>query len=794
MSRWAWRMLRREWRSQVLVTLLLFVTVVVAVCGGTTLYNVPRPADPRLGTAGAVYELDGQGRAGAMAADLDSLRRAFGTIDVIGHTPYRVPGLTEPVDYRAQAPHGAFTGQLLGIHRGRYPSGPGEAAVTAGVAKLLGLRLGGTIALDGHPRTIVGIAENPSDLADDFVLTAPSAGAPPRTESVFTRGSERGLESLHLSTVGQVAGQGPNTDHLVITTLVLGGATVLLLLVAFVAAAGFAVLAHRRLRQLGMLAAVGATGRHVRLTMAVTGLLVGGLAATAGTAAGLALWPAAASWLEPAVGHRIDRLDIPWPLIAAIMLLTVLMSTGSAWWPARAMSRLPVTQALSGRPPAPRPSHRPLLIAVLLLVAGLGFLAAGGKKHPPLIIAGTAATALAMLFAGPPAIKLLAAASSRAPVAMRLALRDLGRHQARSGAALAAISLALGIAAAIVVVTTGIQGSPAAGNLSDRQLLVRVARAGDPASLLPIRTDAELGALAGQVDQIAASLGQPAVIPLDMAYDPAAPPELGLQSSEPVHHAAELGIPRGEGGYSGLMAYVATPALLRLIGVDAAEVPPSTEVITTRSGSPVLIGNSRDLRQPPTAQLGRSSFTSLPDTLLTPAALGREHLVPIRAGWLLESDRPLTDQQRADARRLAAAAGLTVELRDGHRGVRTVRTGATAGGLLLALAVLAMTVGLIRGESAADLRTLTATGASAGIRRTLTAATAGGLALLGGVLGAACAGLGLVAVYRHDLSVFGRIPPIYPAVLLVGVPLVATAAGWLLAGREPAALARRMPD
>ena len=43
---------------------------------------------------------------------------------------------------------------------------------------------------------------------------------------------------------------------------------------------------------------------------------------------------------------------------------------------------------------------------------------------------------------------------------------------------------------------------------------------------------------------------------------------------------------------------------------------------------------------------------------------------------------------------------------------------ATGAGALLALAILAITVGLIRSESAGDLRTLTATGATATIRRT----------------------------------------------------------------------------
>jgi putative ABC transport system permease protein len=123
-----------------------------------------------------------------------------------------------------------------------------------------------------------------------------------------------------------------------------------------------------------------------------------------------------------------------------------------------------------------------------------------------------------------------------------------------------------------------------------------------------------------------------------------------------------------------------------------------------------------------------------------------------------------------------------------------VRASAAAGGLVVALAVLAMVVGLIRGEGAADLRTLTATGATAGIRRTLTAATAASLAVLGVLLGTVGAGLGLLAVYRQDLAVFGRIPAVYPLLFLLGVPLAAVVGGWLVAGKEPARIARRQAD
>ena len=69
-------------------------------------------------------------------------------------------------------------------------------------------------------------------------------------------------------------------------------ATVFLLLASLVAAAGFAVVAQRRLRQLGMLAAVGATQKHLRLVLLTNGAVVGTIAALIGTIAGLALWVA----------------------------------------------------------------------------------------------------------------------------------------------------------------------------------------------------------------------------------------------------------------------------------------------------------------------------------------------------------------------------------------------------------------------------------------------------------------------------------------------------------------------
>jgi putative ABC transport system permease protein len=241
--------------------------------------------------------------------------------------------------------------------------------------------------------------------------------------------------------------------------------------------------------------------------------------------------------------------------------------------------------------------------------------------------------------------------------------------------------------------------------------------------------------------------------------------------------------------------------VLRYLGIDPATIDPSTDFLVDRSvKTNDLIIPSMSSRKGLAVtnvqkiDVGRHLFGGetgrSPANFITLNGLRRRGWKQIPAGWLVESSRPLTSGQIADARDAAAKAGLTIEVRRKKNPPTEVMAIATAAGGILALAVLAITVGLIRGESAGDLRTLTATGATSGIRRTLTATTAGALALLGAVLGIAGAYLALIALYRDDLGYLGDVPVLYLALAVVGVPLAATAAGWLLAGREPPAIAR----
>jgi putative ABC transport system permease protein len=294
-------------------------------------------------------------------------------------------------------------------------------------------------------------------------------------------------------------------------------------------------------------------------------------------------------------------------------------------------------------------------------------------------------------------------------------------------------------------------------------------------------------------DAIAQALGNAGVLELDTAVDlntpvPAgAPPDAGQASL-----VRPITVKRGHGWTQVTTPYVATPAILAFYRVgDIA----TSDILTARQDlSGVQLGTGfKDNFHPATVGVSSQlpNYTSAPNTLITQSAMTRQRLTAEPVGWLVHAKQPLTAAQIADARHRAAAAGITVETRTGpDHSLQRLRNYATGAGVLVALGVLAMTVGLIRSETAGDLRTLTATGASGATRRTLNAATAGALALLGGILGTAAAYLALIAWHWHHIGYLNRPPYENLAVLILGLPLAAIVGAWLL-GRTPRTLARR---
>lgn len=790
MVRWAWRLFRREWRQQLLVLILLAVAVAATAAGVAVATNAIEEPQTTIVLAGSHPQL---------ATDVAALEERYGPVEVVAHQRIAVPGSVGAVDLRAQEPR---DWPNLGLVSGRYPAGAGEVAVTRKVAQLFGLQVGGAWDVNGRTREVVGVVENPQRLDERFALVVPGQADPPSSITIHIPG-EQSLRPFRLASGAPVgveitAARARSLAAAVILVI----STMGLLFVGLVAVAGFTVMAQRRLRALGMLKSLGATDRHVRLVMLANGAVVGSVAAVIGAGAGVAGWLLLAGRLETAMNHRIDRFDIPWWAVGAAMLLAVVTAVAAAWWPARAASRVAVVAALSGRPPRPQPAHRLAAAGAVLLAVGTTLLVYSKHTRAPFIVGGTIATTLAVLFVAPLAIRALGAAAGRAPVGVRLAVRDLARYQGRAGAAVGAIALAVGIAATIAVSAASAVAANAAtaGNLPADQILVYLS-AGGAEGPVPDRTAAQLQASQAAVDGIAAALGRADVVRLEAAANAAVNllPAIGNREGGKGTAALVRLEPLEDGGmrlHFVAPLYVATPALLSHYGINAATVDPAADILSARTdlaGAAITYGPRQTV--PPRLQtVALPVFSSGPSALLTTQALQRLGLQSQTVGWLVRAAHPLTEAQVDAARKAAAGAGLTIETRDSKASLTRLGQGATAAGMLLALGVLAMTVGLIRSETANDLRILTAAGATRAARRTVTGATAAALALAGAALGTAGAYLALAAWHRSDLGALSHPPVANLVAIVAGLPLLAGAAGWLLAGRQPLAIARRPLD
>jgi putative ABC transport system permease protein len=796
-TRWAWRLFRREWRQQLLVLALIIVAVAATILGGAVASNTPPPANAGFGTADHLVTIPGSDT--HLATDIAAIQNHFGAADVIENTDLAT-GLAQGAQLRAQNPAGTYGRPMLALVSGRYPVGANEVAMTAQLASTFSVHVGDLWSNAGSERRVVGIVENPQSLLDNFALVAPGQIGTPDRVTVLFNATAASLAGFTFPT-GTAPVTPVHSDGIAPAVIVFAIAIIGLIFVGLVAVAGFTVLAQRRLRSLGMLSALGATDRNVRLVMVTNGALVGVLGAFIGAVLGLAVWIVYVPSLASRAHHRVIWTDVPWWLVASAIVLAIVTATLASRRPARAVASVPVVAALSGRPPAAKAVHRSavpgavVLAVATLMLAFSGGWGGNGGKDTLLQLVGLLATAAGLLMLAPLTISLLGHAARRVPIAIRIAFRDLARYRSRSGAALAATSFAILIAMLITLITTGRYADPVdyfGPNLPANQILVAAAanapagpkaHPGQPSVATPVDTPAEQEA---QASAIAASLNSHDV--------------LALESTDAflARHTAT-----GTIGGPGTI-YLATPSVLTHYGINPASIGPTTLLVTSRPGLQGAAGlqlvggglgpDSQALNDPRI-----QTFTSLPTDASAPNLLVTDRAVAAlkihvttNAAWLIQTPQPLTPIQINTARQLALAAGMTVETRSQAPSLATVRNDATSAGIVLVLGMLAMTIGLIRSETAGEMRTLTATGASGRTRRAITAATGGALGLLGGILGTAVAYLATAAFFRSQLSERMAHPPTIDLLLiLVGLPILATVGGWVFGGRQPSAIARQ---
>ena len=505
----------------------------------------------------------------------------------------------------------------------------------------------------------MGKVENPLNLLDQFALVAPGQLNRPAQVSVLLNSSSSAFQGFRLPSgqglnLGQRGASNSSAAEAVI--LVLGSLG--LLFVGLMGVAGFTVMAHRRLRAIGMLGALGATDRHVRRVMVANGAAVGASAALVGVVVGLVAWMAFVPTLQSLSEHRIDRFDLPWWAIGAALVLTFITAVGAAWWPARALVRIPIVAALSGRPPRPQPARRFAALGGSLLGAGLVLLAFADQHRVGFIIGGTVATVVGLLLLAPLAIRVLARIGRHWTVAARLALRDLVRYQARSGAALGAVTLAIGIAATIAISAAAAQTPHTAGNLPTNELMLYLAPAGG-GNPVPSLTPAQQHAATMVVDELGATIHANAVLPLEQAYDPhgslqtgaapegvnspgTAPPPWPTSPSRPRYHHLDhdhalrrhpgravplrhLRLAAQPGGGRG-------PSRSDLSGLQVFDPDPQAGPGTGPGPGPIR--NNRIAHPIIQTVAGLPAYTSAPGTLITSHAMQTMGLQPLpAAGW-----------------------------------------------------------------------------------------------------------------------------------------------------------------
>ncbi|HEV2360958.1 MAG TPA: FtsX-like permease family protein, partial [Acidimicrobiales bacterium] len=824
MSRWAWRLFRREWRQQVMILALLVVSVGAIVLGSGIATNDPLPANDGFGTAQDMATL---GPSPKVAGEVAKLHARFGTVEVIENETVTIPGTIKTFQLRAQSSHGPYSQPMLSLLSGRYPAADGEVAVTPDLESQFNISVGSSWHVAATTFKVVGVVQNPESLLDSFALVIPGQVTHPDQTTVLFDANGVAPASIgpNVATPGLLANHNPLNPK----TIVLALATLCMLLIGLVSIGGFMVIAQRRLRSIGMVGALGATDKHIRLVVRVNGLVTGIVGSVVGLGVGLVAWLAYRPRLEQSAHHVFEMFALPWDVILPGMALAVVATYLSAVRPARSITQVPIVAALAGRPAPPKKVHRSAIPG--LVFGGIAFLlfsasglSAGNGGGQAQIVGGFITLIIAVVLLTPFCVSAVALVGRRAPIAMRLALRDLGRYRARSGPALAAISLGILIATVIAVVSSARYGNVldyAGQNLASNQLVLYTPTYGGPTPPGPggPSVNPSTAQMTSTADAMASSIGAGSPIPL-------------------YSTSANLNYFASGRNWNGPI-FVGTPQVLAAFGIRQSQIDPTALLLSSRPG---LDGYSRPgsnlgleydntpskgtgsqggPSQPqscspsnPCPQPGQNSIsrcgpgscipspliqevsalptgTSAPNTVLTEYAVTHLHLQSSfsLAGWLMVAPHALTATQIHNSEQVAANANMYVETKNDAPSAAEVENWATAFGVLLALAILAMTVGLIRSESASDLRTLAATGAGSPTRRALTATTAGTLALVGAVLGVV-AGYVASAAWFSGNSLNGGIGALsavpWPSlfVMLVAMPAVAVAAGFVFAGRD----------
>ncbi|MEU8703975.1 FtsX-like permease family protein [Streptomyces sp. NPDC048565] len=404
---------------------------------------------------------------------------------------------TEIVELRTSDP--AVRGRL-DLVDGAYPDGEGEIVATEHFLKSAGLGVGSRTTLRGPEQTytITGSVELPGELgksalyADPGAVIAPwkaaagqdkkivppypgdmtwlvqgpaGAGIPwsdvltANKKGVLVLSRQVALDPPPASDVPLLAYQdiplGESSSELsaAVATLV----AMAVLEIVLLAGPAFAVGARRSRRQLGLVGTCGGSRSHVRAVVLSGGLVLGGIGAVAGVAAGIGLTVVFRPMIEGWTGSRFGALDIrPWELLA-IAVIGLVTGVLAALAPAIVAGRQSVLESLTGRRGTRRSSRLLPVVGSVALALGVAVAVYGGTTGNTQFVSGGSVVAeLGLLACIPVIVGLLGRLGARLPLSPRMALRDAARNRGRTAPAVAAVMAAVAGTVAIATYTSSV--------------------------------------------------------------------------------------------------------------------------------------------------------------------------------------------------------------------------------------------------------------------------------------------------------------------------------------------------
>lgn len=689
--------------------------------------------------------------------------------------------------------------------------GPGEIALSRGVAEQIGVEIGDSVEVQvrgggTETRTVSGLlARHLPKEAGAVVHTDPEdvspaighgptpevgwfvSGPTPVTWDDALRLNEHGVAVISQEVLTNLPpieeetlfrpGGGRTTDE-----IALGGAITIIALLEGILVVGpaFAVSARRQERSLAIAAAQGASPRALRALAMAPAVVIGLCASVVAALAGIAVAAV------PVAYYELPAVVVPWSRVGGMVLVGLVVAVAAAWLPARTAARLDIVATLTGRRGNRRATGWVAAFGVLLAGAGLaGTFAATAANGNANVLAWCIVVAeigLVMTTGG--IVAGLARISGRLPLPARFALRDAARHRSRTSPAIAAVLVAVaGATAGLIYLTSGAQF---------REHVHMPISA--PGTTVVHSTDTALP-LDGPRPEIEATIrdvlpGVTAITPVPVFADATDGTNTMVMTVDP----SGAGRGRGPGGLGtpvvddgdlvpvlGLTGKTADAAVAALRagravvphGTAAADGTVRLDIQTYSTVGEDEMGETLDVRtvRVPATEVG-DGVEAVPNLPIVPPALldelgGEERL----ERFVVETGTvPTTAQTETLANRLgdltfspgldpgatgsaSAGGGTAFVTASTERGPEPTGEALTA--LLIALIAAAVALGvtwlaagLAAAESRPDLATLEAVGATPWTRRTVVAAQAGAISVVGTVLGLGTGGVLGAALVR----------------------------------------------